>query len=133
MKAFEEIEHTADLAFCAYGRDPAELFANAARGMFTLQGGGLPPPLQERRVEVEGVDRETLLVNWLNELLYLQERHGEVYSEFEMEELSATRLRARVRGGAQAGVRRRIKAVTFHDLRVRQTAEGWQATLVLDV
>lgn len=133
MKAFEEIEHTADLAFCAYGRDAAELFANAARGMFTLEGGGLPPPQRERQVAVEGVDRESLLVNWLNELLYLQERHGEVYSEFKIEEISATNLRARVGGGAREEMRRRIKAVTFHDLQVKQTAEGWQATLVLDV
>ncbi len=133
MKAFEEIEHTADLAFRAYGRDPAELFANAARGMFTLQGGGLPPPERERRVAVEGVDRESLLVNWLNELLYLQERHGEVYSEFKIEEMAATKLRARVRGGVREEMRRRIKAVTFHDLQVKQTPEGWQATLVLDV
>ena len=133
MKAFEEIEHTADLAFRAYGRDPAELFANAARGMFALQGVGTPAPGGERRVEVEGVDRESLLVNWLNELLYLQERHGEVYSEFDIEEISETGLRARVRGGAQAEARRRIKAVTFHDLEVKRTPQGWQATLVLDV
>ncbi len=132
MKPFEEIEHTADVAFRAYGRDLAELFANAARGMFALEGGTAVPARSERRVEVEGVDRESLLVNWLNELLYLQERHGEVYSKFEVEEISPTRLRARV-GGADAGARRRIKAVTFHQLEVKQTDEGWQATLVLDV
>ncbi len=132
MKAFEEIEHTADLAFRAYGRDPGELFANAARGMFALAGVELPAASSERRVEVEGVDCESLLVNWLNELLYLQGRHGEVYIEFEIEEISETRLQARVRGGP-AAAHRRIKAVTFHELEVKRTGEGWQATLVLDV
>ena len=133
MKAFEEIEHTADLAFRAYGHDLAELFANAARGMFALEGGESSPGGSERRVEIAGVDRESLLVNWLNELLYLQERHGEVYSEFDIEEIAETGLRARVRGGTQPGMRRRIKAVTFHDLEVKRIPEGWQATLVLDV
>ena len=46
----------------------------------------------EREVEVQGFDRETLLVNWLNELLYLQEKHGESYSEFNIGEISEKRL-----------------------------------------
>ena len=38
-----------------------------------------PPRTQQtsamREVQVEGVDRESLLVNWLNEILYLEHAH----------------------------------------------------------
>jgi SHS2 domain-containing protein len=135
MEGFEEVEHTADWAFRARGADLMRLFANAAGAMFELQER---PPLPlaeevERQVEVTGFDRETLLVNWLNELLYLQERHGEIYREFDLQEISDTRLRARLRGQRSPGVARVIKAVTFHGLEIKRLAEGWEATVVVDV
>jgi protein archease len=135
MEGFEEVEHTADWAFRARGHDLKQLFANAASAMFELQ---LRPPLPlaeevERHLEVAGFDRETLLVNWLNELLYLQEKHGEIYREFELQDISDTRLRARLRGLRSPGVARMIKAVTFHGLEIKRVAEGWEATVVVDV
>lgn len=71
---FEEIEHTADRAFRVQGRNLAELLVNAARAMGVLnrlEPGGEPPAMRE--IELEGIDRETLLVNWLNEILYLEQ------------------------------------------------------------
>ncbi len=135
MKRFEEVEHTGDWAFRARGVDLKQLFANAAGAMFELQLRLPPPPAEavERQVEVTGFDRETLLVNWLNELLYLQEKYGEIYREFDLQEISDTRLRARLRGQRSAGAARVIKAVTFHGLEIKRVAEGWEATVVVDV
>ncbi|MCL5950591.1 MAG: archease, partial [Chloroflexi bacterium] len=76
MKRFEEIPHTADWSFRAFGRDRRELFENAAYAMFAMEGA-IPPQGQTpeivREVQVTGIDWESLLVNWLSELLYLQE------------------------------------------------------------
>ncbi len=135
MKGFEEVEHTADWAFRTRGVDLKQLFVNAASAMFELQVRP-PRPLAEeveRQVEVTGFDRETLLVNWLNELLYLQEKYGEIYRQFDLQEISDTRLRARLRGQRSAGAARVIKAVTFHGLEIKRVAEGWEATVVVDV
>jgi SHS2 domain-containing protein len=135
MKGFEEVEHTADWAFRARGSDLKQVFANAASAMFELQARQPLPPAEtvERELEVRGFDRETLLVNWLNELLYLQEKYGEIYRKFDVQEISDTQLRARVRGQPSPGVARMIKAVTFHGLEVRRVDEGWEVTVVLDV
>lgn len=131
---FEEIEHTADRAFRAHGRDLRELFLNAARGLLAVEGAAADAsPTTERAVTVDGIDRESLLVNWLNELLYLQERHGESYSGIRIAELSERRLAATVAGAAASTRSRKIKAVTFHGLQVTQGDEGWQATIVVDV
>jgi SHS2 domain-containing protein len=134
IQHFREIEHTADWAFRAHGTDMAELFANAGRAIFELQvtGGSGETPVA-REVAVSGVDRETLLVNWLNELLYLQETQHEMYSRFEILELSDTHLRARVHGWPHRPERKLIKAVTFHNLEVKHSQEGWEAMIVVDV
>jgi SHS2 domain-containing protein len=135
MNSFEEVEHTADWAFRARGSDLKQLFANAAQAMFELQAGAESPRenLQERQIEVQAFDRESLLVHWLNELLYLQEKHGETYSNFDIQEISDTSLGARVRGQRSPGVARMIKAVTFHGLEIKRVGECWEATVVVDV
>ena len=131
---FREVEHTADRAFTVRGRDLAELFAHAAGALGVIQGR--TPATGEtvsRQVEVSGVDRETLLVNWLNEILYLQDVHKESYSRFQVAAISDTSLRATLHGGPDASSRRTIKAVTFHGLKVERLPDGWEATLVVDV
>ncbi len=131
---FREVEHTADRAFTVRGRDLAELFALAARALCAIQGQ--PTNTQEtvsREVEVSGVDREALLVNWLNEILYLQDINKESYSRFQVIAISETVLRASLHGEPNASIRRSIKAVTFHGLKIEWLPDGWEATIVVDV
>jgi SHS2 domain-containing protein len=133
-KRFEEIEHTADLAIRAYGRDMQALFANAAHAMFALMAEpSVEGPVREREVSLEAMDYEGLLVDWLNELIYLHEVDGETYSQFAIETLSSTELKARVTGGPTKRKTRAIKAATFHDLAIEETANGLVATIVFDV
>jgi len=133
-KRFEEIEHTADLAIRAYGRDTSELFANAAYGMFALMAEpSVEAPAREREVSLEATDYESLLVDWLNELIYLHEVEGETYSQFTFETLSPTTLKAQVTGGPTKSKTTAIKAATFHELAIEETASGLVATIVFDV
>lgn len=135
MKRFEEIPHTADWSFRAFGKDLREVFANAAFAMFALEGavanGDAPP--RSVALQVSAIDYEALLVNWLTELLWLQEAHRETYQRFQIEWLSPTELRAQVFGAPYKTLDKIIKAVTYHNLKIEQTAEGWQATVVVDV
>ncbi len=135
MPAYEEVDHTADWAFRVRGRDLPELFANAAQAMFSLEAHSAPGTGEiTRDVSVQGMDHETLLVNWLNELLYLGQKNHEAYDRFEVLELGEERLRARTHGRTQSdAAQTHIKAVTFHNLKIEQTAGGWEVTLVVDV
>jgi SHS2 domain-containing protein len=131
---FREVEHTADRAFTVRGRDLAELFALAAHALCAIQGQATDTQeTVSRKVEVSGVDREALLVNWLNEILYLQDVHKESYSRFEVAAISDSSLRACLRGEPNASIRRSIKAVTFHGLKIERLPDGWEATIVVDV
>ena len=133
-RRFELLEHTADLAIRVRGGDLPELFANAAYAMFCqLADLERLTPSMMRQVVVQGWDHESLLVNWLNELLYLHETRGEVYTDFQVEALTPQRLQATVRGVPTAEVRTIIKAATYHGLSITETAEGLEATIVFDV
>ena len=142
MSGFEEVEHMADLALRVRGRDLADLLVNAARGLASLlspdgdEGSAAEKRAsgeQVRRVEVEAFDAEGLLVEWLTELLYLAERERFVGHTFSVLEVTPTRLRATVRGMTVERLARHIKAVTYHQLAIVQTAEGLETIIVFDV
>ncbi len=133
IKKFEEIEHTADWAFRAYGGDLKELFENAAYALVSLQGAAPMELTVTREVNVSGIDYESLLVNWLSELLFLQETRGETYQQFSIELLTPENLNAAIQGGPSGPLNKFVKAITYHDLKIELDAEGWQATVVVDV
>jgi SHS2 domain-containing protein len=140
MRRFTEVEHTADQAFVARGRDLRELFENAAHALLRLQSPGRSPapaaagrkPVN-RKLAVEGCDPETLLVNWLNEVLFLQETRGEAYHDCKVEAVSSTSIQAIVTGCKNRLAGRLVKAVTFHNLKIELVSGEYRATLVLDV
>lgn len=131
---FEEVEHTADIAIRVWGRDLAELFANAAYGLACQLGGTDSEDRSvEQLVELQAYDTETLLVSWLGELLYLSERELSIFADFEMVEITPTRLRAIARGGPIGEHKQHIKAVTFSDLEIVRTQAGYETMIVFDV
>jgi len=130
---FSEVEHTADWAIRVRGATLPELFANAATGMYSLVADRSFMPTVERQIEVRGIDAEALLVNWLNELVYHTEMYGDVFCEFHLESFEPTWLRATAKAGRGVELKKQIKAVTFHNLQIVSTGEGYEVTIVFDV
>lgn len=133
-QGFEEIEHTADWALRVRGRDLDELLQNAAWGMLRL--AGVQPgegPRVTRTFHIESEDTETLLVTWLEELLYGLESRNVAYAEIHAATNGERELEGQVVETPPAGITRAIKAVTFHGLDVQRTSEGLEATIVFDV
>ena len=130
---FEEIEHTADYALQIHAEDLSSLYVLAAKGMNQLTGGQVGDATIRRRIDVSADDLESLMVTWLEELAFLMEVEGEIYEGFEILSISPTELQAQVTGGQSTHVERLIKAVTFHDLSIQRTEEGWKTSIVFDV
>jgi len=130
---YERIEHTADLAIRVTGEDLPQLFVNAAAALFDMMTE--PPAVVDRQHEVvvESVDLEGLLVDWLNQLIFMHEVRGETYTRFEITAFSPGELRATVYGGPTSRKLKTIKAATFHALIVAETETGAQAQIVFDV
>jgi SHS2 domain-containing protein len=133
--AFDLLEHPGDVKLRVRGTSLAELFVNAAQGMMSyLFGAGTAKARPERTevIEIEAPDREALLVDWLSELLYRATSEYHAYVEFRIREISDRRLSATA-GVASAEVIDDIKAVTHHELSIRERDGGWEATIVFDV
>lgn len=134
----EEIEHTADWAIRVRARDFRNLFVGAATGMFGLVAERSKVGL-DRQVEIEldAIDIEVLLVDWLNELLYLSEEHNVVFFDFSIHALDlrkeGARLRAQARGGQPDELFKVIKATTFGGLAIVQHDDAVQVEIVFDV
>jgi SHS2 domain-containing protein len=131
---WEEIEHTADWALRVRGHDLAALFENAARGMLSLMGGEIEAGEPYRRtITLQAPDRIVLLVDWLNELLYVMESDEVLLDAIDIRRLTDTVLEAEVRGGHSRNARRQIKAASYHNLAIQDVPAGYETVIVFDV
>ena len=132
---FEIIDHTADWAIRVIGHDLADLFVQAALGMNSLMVTDLTavPLTETRQLIFTAYDVEDLLVDWLTELAYWTEMEHLVFSQFHIESISNQQLKASVQGGLASELVKHIKAVTYHNLAVVETAYGLEVIIVFDV
>ena len=132
---FEEIEHTADCALHVWGQNLNELLLNAARGMNSLIAFDLSsiPDNIEKHFELAAIDAESLLVEWLSELAYWAETQMLIFRRFDLYNVTPTHLQAVMHGGHASRLKKHIKAVTYHNLKIVETKKGVEATVVLDV
>ena len=138
QSGIEEIEHTADWAIRVRAHDVRELFVRAAAGMFGLLADASRVRLTETfDVTLSAIDVETLLVDWLNELLFMGEEQGLVFFEFDIDQFDVEHapatLHASARGGRPDELFKVIKAATFGGLSIKQDADGVVAEIVFDV
>jgi SHS2 domain-containing protein len=136
MGGFELLEHTADVGVRARGATLEEVFEQATLGLAEVLGARRPREGESVAVEVAAGDPGALLVDWLNEVLWLHETRGHAA-------IAAVRVE-RVGGDRAAGSvtfsstdppadGTFVKAVTYHRLRVGRDAGGWLAEVYLDV
>jgi SHS2 domain-containing protein len=132
-RGFQEIPHTADWAMKVWAEDLPSLLVTAANGMNALAGIRIESaPRVEQSLQLEAPDDETLLVQFLSELLYLQEQERLAFDSIDLS-IDDHRLSARMQGGAVADLAKQIKAVTFHNLRIIRTPSGCETEIVFDV
>lgn len=132
--AYEELEHTADWAIKVQGADLAELMLHAVQGMLELAGVELSDrPGVERRIELQSLDRESLLVDFLHELVVALELRQAAFSEIQIETDGVDHLTATVREVPYRSMAKQIKAVTYNELQIESGPQGLSATVVFDV
>ena len=138
MKEFGYFDHTADMGVIARGKNLKELFVNAAKAVFNFMTDlSKVAPRESVEVGVEAEELETLLVEWVNELLYHFESKKMLFSKFEVEEITENKLKARAYGEkidpAKHQIEQYIKACTYHLLKVEKRGEEWRAQFICDV
>jgi len=145
-KDFIQLPHTADIKVRVFGATKEELFAHALEAMFQvihpLVPGAtvkddrvIPPNLPiQREITITSIDDANLLVDFLSEALCLSDTNNEAYFKADIHQLTSTHLSATLHGASITGFEStEIKAVTYNELNIEQTPEGWQTDIVFDI
>lgn len=138
MKRYEQIEHTADIGVKVYGRDLKELFKNAAFSMFDIIADleGLKSSIT-LSFDLKADTYEDLLVAWLDELLFNFYTKWILFTDFKVENITKNRIKAKALGRHLGENKNRlkteIKAITYHELKIQKTKNGYEATLIFDI
>jgi protein archease len=138
MLPFRLLEHTADIGFEAFGATRQDVFRNAARALMHLMVDlDTIAPREGKPLGAEASDMPSLLVNWLSEILYLFDAEGWLFRDFQFDALTERGLTAVARGEKfdrrKHQVKLLVKAVTYHQLDLMETAEGWRAQVYVDI
>ena len=129
-------EHTAEVRLALAAPTCEQLFAEAGRALAELMLGEVPAPdpkAQPQPIDVHARDRAALLVEWLNELVFLSETTKQVFTRFELEQVGETSARGRAWGLTPETIKTAVKAATLHEVVVERMPDGWRGDVVLDV
>ena len=137
-RPWEELDHPADVRLRIRGRDYEELLENAARAMIEVFID--PSTVEEKEtfaVESHGDCADALLVNWLQEILFAFDAERFAPCGVEVSCVEHGTVKGNLRGEKfdpeRHSTRTEIKAVTWHDLEIRETNSGLEVTVVFDV
>jgi SHS2 domain-containing protein len=137
MKHYKLIEHTADMGIAVWGDNLKDLFLHAAIAMYSLIVDiSTIMPAASFPVDIQAMDIDELLKNWLSELLYYFNAKDILLSDFNIKALSNNRINSLASGEkidqSRHVLKREIKAVTFHNLHIMQTKSGFQTDIIFD-
>lgn len=137
-KNYRITTHQNELAVRIAGNSQADLFANSGFALFDVLSDVNKIEAAERlSLEVEGSDRDDLMVNWIRELLYLYQRSGYLLKEFKINEVKDTLVKAEVAGEKidpdRHEIKQEIAAVAFHKSRMQKTGNQWIAQVIFEV
>jgi SHS2 domain-containing protein len=135
MKKFEILEHRADLKIRAFGKTKEEIFLNMLLATADFQKANIENKRKiKRKIKIKSVDLPALLIDFLNEIIYLNQVNREVYFDIKFKKLEAKKLEGELSGQKADKFDEDIKAATFHNLDIhRAPTEDWEATVVFDI
>ena len=138
MKRYELIDHTADIGIIAYGKDLSEAFGNSAYAMFDILTNADKIDAKESfEIELSANDREELLRNWLDELLFRYETERILCGKFDIKKLDGNSLEATVFyekiDRSRHEIKAEIKNVTYHQLEIKKHRDKWSAQVIFDL
>ena len=138
LTGFEYFDHTGDLGIRLFGESLEDLFQQAGKAFTSIIT--LPEKIrlkEEKKIRVTADDPEGLLVNWLNEMVFLFDVRGMMFREFEILSVDKGSVSAIGRGEkydpAVHIIKTLIKGATHHQLKIAKDHGKWEARVVLDL
>ncbi|OHB98855.1 MAG: hypothetical protein A2Z57_07005 [Planctomycetes bacterium RIFCSPHIGHO2_12_39_6] len=138
MPKYTIIDHTADIGIDVFGDTLQDLFSNAGFALFDIITDLSTVECKVKHsLNIIGVDKEQLLVNWLSELLFLHDVKNLLFKNFCVNQLSDYQLNADVSGEVfdekRHIIKTEVKAVTYHNLSIIQKDQQWKTRIIFDL
>lgn len=139
---YKILDHPADIGFMAWAEDLIDLFVQTALALTSIIVDlSAITPREKIEIEVTGDDLESLLYSWLSEILYLFDGEGKIIGQYTITSLKTddgcVRLHADLVGEpfkiGKHQINTYVKAITFHQLSIERTTNGYSARVFLDV
>lgn len=135
MKKYQILDHKADLKIKVFGKTKKELFENAMLAMF--KNAGYEPEkngrTKKRKIKILAVDLPSLLVDFLNELLYLVETKKLVFTKVKFQKFEDRKIEAVLSGKKLKKTGTHIKGATYYELKIFYKNGKWQTVLLFDI
>lgn len=135
--SFELREHTADIAVAATADTLGAVFATVADGLAAAQCDDIPPTGDRFSIKETAETRESLLFDYLDRLIYERDIRNVLPTDHDAtvtQKTTTWQIHATARGVPLTDIDgREIKAVTYSDMDLTQTPNGWTAYVVFDV
>ncbi len=134
-KKFETISHSADLRFKVFGDDLKDIFQNAVLLLALISVAELPLKLNiKKELTIDALDKESLLVDFLNEILTKMQVNKAVYPEAQIISLNENKISAVIFGAPINRFKEEIKAVTYYRVKINKNKEGlFETDLLFDI
>jgi SHS2 domain-containing protein len=141
-RGFTYHEHTADITIECWAPTLETAFEEAALATFeVILDTTTVRPSSSIDINVQGVDLQELLVEWIGMLLSLIDINIQFYSKFEILELAEDSDGFKLKGRAwgedidleRHDTRTEVKAMTYADMRIEQTSETTTLWFTVDL
>jgi SHS2 domain-containing protein len=138
MSHYEQIEHTGDIGIKIFGDSLKELMINAASAMFDVMLDIAEPKTNlAEEIVITGDNLDELLVNWLSELNYIFITEQKVFTKFDIARITNNEISATALGEKydphRHQIKLEIKAITYHEIYIKQVKEKWEAQVIFDI
>lgn len=136
---FKLLEHQADLKIKIFGKTKPQLFTNALLAMIKNINPKIKTSIKttKQTIEIESINLPFLLIDFLNEILYLIQINKKIYNikTIKITKLSEKiKLKAELIGRVVFSFKTEIKAATYHSLKVYKTKNNtWEAIILFDI
>ena len=134
--SYEEVPHTADVKIRIHARTLEELFSDACEALMTVMYGPSRKGIIKREITVTSSDIDSLLLDFLSEVLFVSEVEGMVFSKADVK-IDGLNLYAELKGEPFNRERHakgtEVKGISYSGLFIRHVANGFMVDILFDV
>ena len=134
--SFKEISHTADVKIRAHAPTLEALFSETFNALMQVLYGAFRREGTVREIRVESADNESLLLDFLSEVLFVSEVEGLVFSDARIS-INGSRLTAELSGEPFDPIRHsggsEVKGISYSGLSITHDANGYMLDIIFDV